>query len=270
MSDSPKIVAIVNVTGDSFSDSENSAPETGGIRAQSLFANGADIVEFGAESTRPGSVEIPVDVELARLQIALKSFRALCPDAPFAVDTRNARCARFALEQGAVYISDVSMLRHDPAMAGVIAAFPAAELVLCHSRGTPQTMRDEALLDYGSDVVGEICRELESAVQQARQSGLPRERIIFDPGFGFAKSVQQQWTMLREIKRFAQLGRLFVGVSRKSFLGATIHETSPGNRGAATLATELYLARCGVDYLRTHDPKAFGDGWCVEQELRRR
>ncbi len=267
MSDSPKIVAIVNVTGDSFSDSGYSAPETGGARAKSLLESGADIVEFGAESTRPGAKIIPVEEELARLQTAIKAFRALCPDAPFAVDTRNSVAARFALEKGARYISDVSMLRHDPAMAGVVAGAPEAELVLCHSRGTPQNMRDEAFLNYGSDIVETICRELETAAQKARSAGLPRERIVFDPGFGFAKSVQQQWTMLCEIRRFAKLGRVFVGVSRKSFLGALIGENSPRCRAAATLAAELYLARNGVDFLRTHDPKSFRDARRVEEEL---
>ncbi|MCQ2353230.1 MAG: dihydropteroate synthase [Victivallaceae bacterium] len=264
MPDSPKIVAIVNVTGDSFSDSGDSAPETGGERAKSLLESGADIVEFGAESTRPGAEVVPVEVELVRLQTAVKAFRALCPDAPFAVDTRNHLAARFALENGARYISDISMLRHDPVMAGEFARFPEAKLVLCHSRGTPQDMCGEKFLDYGSDVVDTICRELEMA---AKKSELPRERIIFDPGFGFAKSIQQQWTMLRNIKRFSALGEVFVGVSRKSFLGALIGENSPACRGAATLATELYLARCGVGYLRTHDPKAFRDAWRVEEEL---
>lgn len=265
-----KLVGIVNLTGDSFSEKELSAPESGLVRAEKLLADGTDIIEFGAESTRPGSEEIPPEKELERLASAVEKFKKDFPNAAFAVDTRNAAVARYALEQGAVYISDVSMGRHDPEMFSTIAAFPEAELVLCHSRGTPQNMKETRFLSYGSDIVKTLSGEWLMAVEQAIRCGVAKERIIFDPGFGFAKDTAGQFELMRRIDEFRNLGyRIFVGVSRKSFLGAATGNTDASRRQGATLAAEMFLVKKDVDFIRTHDPRQILDAAKIITELQK-
>ncbi len=263
-----QIVGIVNVTGDSFSEGGSSAPESGAERASQLLECGADVVEFGAESTRPGATEIPAGEAKQRPLPAIDAPRVQPPGRRSAVDPRNGACARAALERGAAYIGDVSMLRHDPSMAETVAAFPDAELVLCHSRGTPGDMCDEKYQDYGEDVVETVIEELSAAAGKAVDAGVPEKRIVFDPGFGFGKSVAQQWTMFRQIARFKTLGRIFVGVSRKSFLGAVAGMTDPSKRRIPSLLAELHLIGRGVDFIRTHEPDTLSDAWIFYRELR--
>ena len=174
------LLGIVNISGDSFSEGAASGAESGVERAGRLLTEGAAMVEFGAESTRPGAADIDLEAELARLMPVLRAFRSRFPAAKFGVDTRRAGCARWALEQGAAYISDVSMGRFDADMGKVMADFPAAKLVLCHSRGTPANMREERFKDYGADVVGTIKAELTAAAEMFIRAGVRRENLIFD------------------------------------------------------------------------------------------
>ena len=267
---STKLVGIVNLTGDSFSEKEFSAPQSWRERVARLLDEGTDIFEFGAESTRPGSEIISPEVELSRLAPVIEKFKEDFGDARFAVDTRNSAVAKYALEKGAVYISDVSMGRHDPQMFLTISSFPDAELVLCHSRGTPQNMTEERFHDYGSDVVKTVSGEWLAAAEKAMLSGIAKEKIIFDPGFGFAKSVAQQFEMLRRIEEFKALGfQLFVGVSRKSFLGAATGNRDAANRLGATLAAENFLVEKKVDFIRTHAPGQLRDAQTIIMELQK-
>ncbi len=265
----PAVIGIVNISGDSFSEGSASGADSGAARARNLLTEGAAIVEFGAESTRPGAADIGLEAELARLVPVVREFRAQCPTARFGVDTRRAGCARWALEQGAEYISDVSMGRFDADMGKTLADFPAAKLVLCHSRGTPENMREARFRDYGGDVISGIRAEWLAAAEKLVQMGMKRENLIFDPGFGFAKSVEQQVEMLQKIAEFRDLGKIYVGVSRKSFLGELVSEPDPARRQGATLSAELILAEQGVDYIRTHEPKLFADAWKVLREVKK-
>ena len=242
MSDLPLIMGIVNATGDSFSEGARSDQKSALDRALKLIDDGADIIDIGGESTRPGAETVAVDVEIERISGLLKELRSRRPDIPVSVDTRNSATAEEALKLGAKYINDVSMLRNSKDMAAVAAKY-GAYLVICHSRGTPETMKNPEFCCYPDGV----------------RAGVDPDKIIYDPGFGFAKNFEQHIEMLREAKEFSSLGRVLVGVSRKSFLGTATGESVPANRSGATLAAELHLAGCGVDIIRTHNVKQLKD-----------
>ncbi|MBQ9500637.1 MAG: dihydropteroate synthase [Lentisphaeria bacterium] len=253
----PLLMGIVNATGDSFSEGALSSPDSAAERAFRLLEAGADWLDIGGESTRPGAAEIPAEEEIRRLSGPVRRILERSPETVVSVDTRHAETAEKMLELGAKVINDVSMLRFDPHMAEVLAAHPRSMLVLCHSRGTPADMRSATYLDYGADVVGTICDELLDA---ARRSGIGMERILFDPGFGFAKSVEQQLEMMRRADEFVRrLGNVLFGISRKSFIGAVTGESVPAERLGGTLAGELHLASCGAAVIRTHDVKMLRD-----------
>ena len=260
-------MGIVNATGDSFSEGASSGPETALDRALKLLDDGADIIDIGAESTRPGAGEVPAEQEAEVVEKLLKQLFALRPDAAVSVDTRHSLTAGTALRLGAKYINDVSMLSFDGKMAKTVAQYDAA-LVLCHSRGTPQTMRAKEFCSYPQGVVEEVCQELANAAEIAVSQGVKRENIIFDPGFGFAKDVEQQLTMLRRAREFCRLGRTLAGLSRKSFLGALTGVDVPAERVGSTLAAELHLAGCGIEIIRTHDVRYLRDAIVLEQYLR--
>ena len=264
MSDLPLIMGIVNATGDSFSEGAQSDPASALDRALKLIDDGAGIIDIGGESTRPGADAVASAAEIGRVSKLLKELRVLRPDIPVSVDTRNAETAQAALELGAAYINDVSMLRHSSQMAAVAAKFDAY-LIICHSRGTPETMRDPELCSYPGGVINEVKKELAQAAEYAVRAGVRPEKIIYDPGFGFAKNFEQQITMLREADKFNSLGAVLAGVSRKSFLGMASGEDIPARRGGATLAAELHLAGCGVKIIRTHDVKQLRDALAVRQ-----
>lgn len=262
-------MGIVNASGNSFSEGAASAPDSALDRALRLLDDGADIIDIGAESTRPGAAEVPEAEEIEVVERFLKQFFAIRPGTPVSVDTRHAATAARALELGAVYINDVSMLRHDTKMADCAAKY-GAQLILCHSRGTPQTMKEKALCTYFSDVVGEVKSELLAAAEKAQQAGVKRENIIFDPGFGFAKDVEQQLTMLRRVNEFCGLGRTLAGLSRKSFLGALTDEPEPQRRVGSTLAAELHLASSGIEIIRTHNVGYLRDALEIAEYLKQK
>lgn len=251
-------MGIVNATGDSFSEGAQSDRKSALDRALKLIDDGADIIDIGGESTRPGAERVAVAAEIERISGLLEELRRRRPDIPVSVDTRNAGTAQAALELGAKYINDVSMLRNSKDMAAVAAKY-GAYLVICHSRGTPETMKAPEFCRYPDGVINEVKKELAQAAVEAAKAGVEPEKIIYDPGFGFAKNFEQHITMLKEVKEFSSLGRVLVGVSRKSFLGTATGEEIPANRSGATLAAELHLAGCGVDIIRTHDVKQLKD-----------
>ena len=261
----PLLMGIVNATGDSFSEGALSSPDSAAERALRLLEDGADWLDIGGESTRPGAAEIPAKEEIRRLSGPVRRVLEHSPRTVISIDTRHAETAEKMLELGARVINDVSMLRFDPRMAEVLAAHSNAVLVLCHSRGTPADMRSAACLDYGGDIVNTICDELLAAAQR---SGIGMERILFDPGFGFAKSVEQQLEMMRRADEFVRrLGTVLFGISRKSFIGAVTGESEPAGRLGATLAGELHLASCGAAVIRTHDVKMLRDALTLRQAV---
>lgn len=249
LGDRTLVMAVVNVTPDSFAEASPSVdPGRALAAAQAAADQGADLLDLGAESTRPGSAEVDEAEEMRRL---LPALRAIAPRVrlPISVDTRKAAVARAALGEGAGLVNDVSGLMYDPAL-GEVAAAEGAGLVLMHSRGTPAQMYREA--DY-ADVVAEVRRELAEAMERAVRAGVPREAIVLDPGIGFAKRAGHSFEVLAGLAALAALGRpLLVGPSRKSFLQAAAGERPPAGRDWGTAAAVAAAILGGARIVRVH------------------
>jgi dihydropteroate synthase len=242
-------MGILNATPDSFSDGGKHFTPAACIEAGlAMLAAGADILDVGGESTRPGADPVSPEEEQRRVLpvIAALARHGAC----VSVDTRHAATMQAALAAGAAIINDVSALRHDPASAGIVAAHDC-RVVLMHMRGTPQTMA--GLADY-DDVVADVCAELAVNLAQAEEAGIDRARIILDPGLGFAKTPAQSLALLRGLPALAALGLpILVGASRKGFLGVYGGEPDAQRRGPASLAAALFAAAQGASILRVHD-----------------
>jgi dihydropteroate synthase len=240
----PRIMGIVNVTPDSFSGTPPDPVATG----LAMIAAGADIIDIGGESTRPGAAPVTPEEEQRRV---LPVIRALAlGGVPLSIDTRNAATMAAALDAGASIVNDVTGLAHDKAAAPLVAA-RGCFVVLMHMRGTPQTMA--GLTSYG-DVVAEVAAELSARIEAALAAGVKRDRIWIDPGIGFAKTAVQNLLLLRHLDAFAAFGLpLLVGVSRKSFIGHIAGEPDPARRGPGSLAAALFAASQGAAILRVHD-----------------
>lgn len=250
----PAIMGIVNCTGDSFSEGAASAPDSAVERALMLIAHGADLLDLGGESTRPGSAPVTPAEEIDRIIPVLAEIKRLHPETVCSIDTRNAATARAALEAGAEIINDVSMLNNAPETADLTAKYGAG-LILSHSRGTPQTMMAPEYCQYPDGVAAAVKQELSAAFAQAVAAGNKAENILLDPGFGFSKNAQQCWELLHDLAAVAPLSQMLIGVSRKTFLGALTGEKIPAQRGSETLTAEIILALQGVAMIRTHAVK---------------
>jgi len=239
-------MGVLNVTPDSFSDGGLHAdPVEAGRR---LLAAGADIIDVGGESTRPGAALVPAEEEQRRV---VPVIRALAQEgARVSVDTRNASTMRAALEAGAQIVNDVSGLGHDPASLPFLAGWDCP-VILMHMRGTPQTMASLAVYD---DVVVEVAAELAACVERAVAGGIALGRIAIDPGLGFAKTAEQSLAVLRGLERFMALGMpVLVGASRKGFIGALGGEPDPRLRAPGSIAAALFGAANGASIIRVHD-----------------
>ena len=263
----PLLMGIVNLSGDSFSEGDKSSSNTAVSRACSLLEQGADILDLGAESTRPGALEVPSNVEIARLIPVIKELKKIYPNVLISVDTRHALTAEAVLDNGATWINDVSMLRFSSQMADVCAKYDAG-LILCHSRGTPENMTNKLFHNYGDNLIATINQELQEAANIAVAAGVKKEKIIFDPGFGFGKNNDQMWEMMDRADEFSVLGKILYGISRKSFLGKLVNEEQPILRSGATLAAELYLASKNAYIIRTHDVRALKQALIVQDKLK--
>lgn len=257
-------MGILNVTPDSFSDGgEHRRPEAALRRALEMVDEGATIVDVGGESTRPGASDVPADEEMARI---LPVIRMLRPELaiPISVDTRRAEVARAALDAGADIVNDVSALG-DSAMARVVAR-SGAGLVLMHMRGTPATMQRQAHYD---DVAGEVVNELRQSLDAALAAGIERERIVVDPGIGFAKDLHHNLKMLAELARLHVLERpVLLGVSRKAFLAGLLGGVAPADRavgGAAACVAGLFA---GARIFRVHDVRLVREAITVAEAIR--
>ncbi|MFL5381877.1 MAG: dihydropteroate synthase [Longimicrobiaceae bacterium] len=249
----PLVVGILNVTPDSFSDGGRwTDPATALEQARRMVDEGADLVDVGGESTRPGASPVGADEEMERVLPVLRAIRASL-GVPVSVDTRRAAVARAALEEGAEVINDVSALG-DPEMAATIAA-SGAGLVLMHMRGTPETM--QTLAEYG-DVAEEVAAELAPALARAAQAGICAGRIVVDPGIGFAKTAEQNLELIARLEVLRErLGRpVLLGPSRKAFVGALLGGVPAAERDAGTVgACVAGLAR-GARIFRVHQVRA--------------
>jgi len=251
----PLVMGVLNLTPDSFSDGGLWLDPSRAVdRAEEMIAQGADLLDLGAESTRPGggvygtgAQTVPADEELGRLLPVLEPLRDRV-SVPLSVDTRKSAVARVALEAGADLINDISCLS-DPELA-VVAAEQGSPLVLMHSRGDLASMQRQIHFD---DVVEEVIQDLEAAIERACQRGVPRHKIVIDPGIGFGKNRQQNLEILRRLDELQRLDLpILVGASRKSFIGA-ITDQPADNRLPGSLATIAWAASQRAAMVRVHD-----------------
>lgn len=242
-------MGILNVTPDSFSDG-GALPDTESAvaRGVQMVADGADFLDVGGESTRPGSDPVPADVEKARTLPVIEGLAARVPDVQISIDTRKADVAAAALASGARVVNDVSA-GADPAMFPVVAAAGAA-MVLMHMQGDPKTMQSDPHYD---DVVSEIVAYLGARLESAVAAGIDRGCLAVDPGIGFGKTLEHNLALMKEIRTFSALERpVLVGPSRKRFIGTLLH-TDVDDRLEGTAAAVAWLAGAGAHIVRVHD-----------------
>jgi dihydropteroate synthase len=245
----PYIVGVLNVTPDSFSDGGRYRdPERAVERGLEMVEEGADIIDIGGESTRPGSRPVSGPEEIERVVPVIARLRREA-DTPISIDTTKSHVAEAAVEAGASMINDVSGLRSDPALAR-LAASGSIPIVLMHSRKTPEDMQQDIHYD---DLFAEILGELKASVRIACEAGVCMSSIIVDPGIGFAKTAMQNIEILSRLGFLASLGRpVMVGPSRKSFIGA-VTGADVGNRAGGTAAAVAAAVMGGASFLRVHD-----------------
>ncbi len=246
------LMGIINLTDDSFFGGSRCGGNLSEIvgKAVRMAEEGADILDLGAESTRPGAKRVPEEEERSRIAAAAAAIRRELPLMPLSIDTTRSSVAEAALGCGADIINDVSGLQFDDGIASA-AARTGAMIVLMHMRGTPETM--QASCDYGC-LVSEVSSFLADAADKAESLGVSRERIIIDPGIGFAKNYEQNLMLLRHCESFKALGcPLLVGASRKSCVGQATGAAAPEDRLCGTLAVTAFCCAQGVDIIRVHD-----------------
>ncbi len=266
--DRPVILGILNVTPDSFSDGGRFAGVEAAVQqAEAMIREGANIVDIGGESTRPGRAsDVPQDEELRRVLPVIESLLRRNPDLIISVDTVKAAVARAALSAGAAIVNDVSGLRLDPDMAGVVAA-AGAGLILMHSRGSILELASYQHADYGGDVVGGVLRELREALDRAGKGGVSPDAVVIDPGFGFGKTVEQNILLLDQLASLRALGRpVLVGPSRKRFLGA-VTGLEPEDRDRATATACALAYGRGARLFRVHSVAAARESLALAHAL---
>jgi dihydropteroate synthase len=248
------VMGVLNVTPDSFSDGgKYSSLDRAVEAALTMERDGADILDIGAESTRPGSSGIPASEELSRLLPVLQSLKGRLK-IPISVDTHKASVAEIALGAGAQILNDITGLKNDPRLAEVAAKF-RAPLILMHIRGTPLTMQKQP---FAKAILRDVTRGLREAIAKARRAGVAKTQIILDPGIGFGKSLAQNYELISRLPQLAKLGHpLLIGTSRKGFLGATLahdgEDAPPDERIWGTAATVTASILNGAQIVRVHD-----------------
>ena len=255
LGDQPLIMGILNATPDSFSDGgKYYTAEQAVEHGLRLIAEGADILDIGGESTRPGAEPVSLAEELRRVVPVIDRL-AKQTQIPISIDTTKAEVARQALQAGAIIVNDISGLRFDPLMLNACLEFPCG--VMCmHIQGTPQTMQNDP---HYENVVEEISLDFAQRLESLERAGLPRERIVFDPGVGFGKTAQHNLEILSNISRFQELGRpILIGHSRKRFLQKVLKQPLD-ERLFGTIGVSISLAEQNIDILRVHDVAANRD-----------
>lgn len=258
--DRPRIMGIVNATPDSFSDGGS---YDGAAQARRLVAEGAEILDIGGESTRPGAQDVLPAEEIARITPVIAAARGL---AAISVDTRKARVAQAAIAAGAGLVNDVSGLDFDPDLAGVVAG-AGLPVCLMHAQGVPATMQDNPT--YG-DVLLDVYDALAARIARAESAGIPRSRIVIDPGIGFGKTEAHNLAILRRLSLFHGLGCVvLLGVSRKRFIGSIGGAGRPADRVPGTLAVTLAGVAQGIQIHRVHDVAEIRQGLALWQAVNR-
>jgi dihydropteroate synthase len=265
--DRPRIMGVLNVTPDSFSD--------GGLHlglpqalaaAEAMAEAGADILDIGGESTRPGADPVPLAEEIARVVPVIRALRASGLSLPISIDTRHAAVARAAFDAGADLFNDVSALTHDPDSLALAAA-AGRPVCLMHAQGDPKTMQDAPTYD---DVLLDVTDFLEVRVAAAEAAGVPRDRILVDPGIGFGKTGAHNLALIRGLSILHGLGcPILFGASRKRFIGTIGNAPDPAARLPGSLAVALEALRQGVQVVRVHDVAETRQAFALWQALNR-
>ena len=246
----PAVMGILNVTPDSFSDGGRFIDPAAALSQARAMAEGADVLDIGGESTRPGAAEVAVADEIARTAPVIAALRAGGLRSAISVDTRKAAVAEAALAAGAGIINDVSAMGFDAGMAGLAAA-QAAPIILMHSVATPATMQDDPRYD---DVLLDVFDALQARIAVAVAAGIARDRIMVDPGIGFGKTQAHNIALIRGISLFHDLGvPVLLGASRKRFIGSIGQEPQADRRGPGSVAVALAGVAQGVQMIRVHD-----------------
>ncbi|NEP14785.1 MAG: dihydropteroate synthase [Symploca sp. SIO2C1] len=261
------LMGVLNVTPDSFSDGgEFNTPAAALEQAQRLVDAGADIIDIGGQSTRPGAQTISEAEELKRVLPVVEAVRSSL-NVPISVDTTRASVAQRAVEAGVDLVNDISGGTFDSEMLPIVAQLHVP-IILMHMRGTPQTMQQ--LTDY-QDLIGEIYQFLEAQIAAALAAGIERSHLIIDPGIGFAKNFEQNLSILRQLSTFHSLDvPILVGVSRKSFIGHILNQPNPKARVWGTAAACCSAIAVGADILRVHDVSEMRDVCLVADTIWRK
>ncbi|MDT8406106.1 MAG: dihydropteroate synthase [Methylococcales bacterium] len=264
----PVIMGILNVTPDSFSDGGRYQSVSAALaKAQAMVEEGADIIDIGGESTRPGSDPTPADEQIRRTAPVIRALREHLPaHIELSIDTTSAQVAAAALDAGARIINDVSAGTDDPELMPLAAA-RQSPLVLMHRQGTPKTMQQAP---YYQDVVTEVCAHLKAQAQQAQQQGVRTANIALDPGIGFGKRKIDNLTLMAQLAELTQLGfPVLLGSSRKRFMGSVLTVDRPEQLVTATAVTTALGVMAGVKIFRVHDVKANRQAadlsWAIQQ-----
>jgi len=259
--DRPRVAGIINVTPDSFSDGgEHATTEAAVAHGLALAEQGADLLDVGGESTRPGAAEVPLEEELRRVIPVIEQLIARTA-LPIAVDTSKPEVMRAAVAAGAGMINDVYALRREGALDA--AAALGVPVCLMHMQGEPRSMQDDPHYD---DVVGEVHRFLADRLFACELAGIDKRKVLVDPGFGFGKNLEHNLALLRALERFADLGSgVYAGLSRKGMIGALTGRKLPAERAAGSAAAALIAVQRGARMVRVHDVAATVDALAVWQ-----
>ena len=259
------VMGILNVTPDSFSDGGlDAGPDAAADRGLALLADGADLLDIGGESTRPGASPVVEEEELRRILPVIRRLRSQTTR-PISIDTRKSGVAQAALDAGADIVNDISALRADPAMADVVSRHRAG-LILMHMQGTPESMQTDP--SY-ADVTAEVLAFLRAQLRAATDAGIDPECVALDPGIGFGKSTTHNLRLLHDLPQFAQPGRpVVLGVSRKSFLGRVLGIPDPTARLWPAVALAAFAVEKEARILRVHDVKETVDAVRMSEAIR--
>ena len=248
----PKLMGVLNVTPDSFSDGGRYDTLAAGLAQARTLAENADVLDIGGESTRPGAAEVSINEEIARTAPLIAALRAGGLTAPISIDTRKAAVAAAALGAGASMVNDVAALTFDPALAELVAG-QAVPLCLMHAQGAPDTMQADPRYD---DAALDVYDFLAARIAVAKAAGIPLSRIIIDPGIGFGKTLENNLALIRSLSLLHGLGcAILLGASRKRFIGSIGQEAQADRRGPGSIAVTLAGLAQGVQLHRVHDTK---------------
>ncbi|WP_208350225.1 dihydropteroate synthase [Pseudaestuariivita rosea] len=260
----PTLMGILNVTPDSFSDGgQFDTAEIASRHAIKMIENGADIIDIGGESTRPGAAHVDIEEEIRRTQPVIKAIRGQS-QVPLSIDTRKADVAKAALDAGATLINDVAAMTFDPKI-GAVASAQNTPICLMHAQGDPETMQQAPQYD---DVLLDVYDVLQERIEYAEARGVRRDQIIVDPGIGFGKTLEHNLKLLNGLGLFHGLGvPILLGASRKSFIAKLTDAPDPAERLPGTLSTTLYGIAQGVQIHRVHDIKSVKQALIVSQAI---